>query len=50
MKISSQFIMTFMISTLRSVRYMQVIKSLGHHVSSRWSCCTGGRYIERRLT
>ena len=25
-------------------------KSLGHHLSGPWSRCTGGRYIERRLT
>ena len=37
--------MTSTISTLCSGCYMQVIKSLGHHLSSCWSCCTGGRYI-----
>ena len=42
--------MTSRISTLCSGRYMQVIKSLGHHLSGRWSRCTGGRYIERSLT
>ena len=29
--------MTSRISTLCSGRYMQVIKSLGHHLSGRWS-------------
>ena len=38
--------MTSRISTLCSGRYMQVIKSLGHHLSGRWSRCTGGCYIE----
>ena len=42
--------MTSRIDTLRSGRYIQVIKSLGHHLSGRWSPCTGGRYIERSLT
>ena len=42
--------MTSRISTLCSGRYMQVIKSLGHHLSGRWSRCTGGHYIERCLT
>ena len=42
--------MTSRISTLCSGRYMQVIKRLGHHLSGRWSRCTGGRYIERSLT
>ena len=37
--------MTSRISTLCSGRYMQVIKSLGHHLSGRWSRCTFGRYI-----
>ena len=50
MKISLEFIMTSRISALCSGRYMQVIKSLGHHLSGRWSRCTGGRYIERSLT
>ena len=48
-KISREFIMTSRISTLCSGRYMQVIKSLGHHLSGRWSRRTGGRYIERCL-
>ena len=38
------------ISTLRSGRYTQVIKNLGHHSSGLLSRCTGGRYIERSLT
>ena len=38
------------ISTLCSGRYMQVIKSLGHHLSGLWSRCTGGHYIEISLT
>ena len=42
--------MTSRISTLCSGHYMQVIKSLGHHLSGRWLHCTVGRYIERRLT
>ena len=42
--------MTFSISTLCSGRYIQVIKSLGHDLSGRWSSCTGGRSIERSLT
>ena len=42
--------MTSRISTLCSGCYMQVIKSLGHHLSGHWLCCTGGRYIERSLT
>ena len=42
--------MTSRISTLYSGPYMQVIKSLGHHLSGRWSRFTGGRYTERRLT
>ena len=42
--------MTSRISTFYSSRYMQVIKSLGYHLSDRWSRCTSGRYIERRLT
>ena len=41
--------MTSRISTLCSDRYMQVIKSLGHHLSGRRSRCTGGCYIERSL-
>ena len=49
-KISWEFLMTSRISTLCSGCYMQVIKSLGHHLSGRWSRCTGGRYIERCLT
>ena len=48
--ISWKFIMTFSISTLCSGRYIQVIKSLGHDLSGRWSSCTGGRSIERSLT
>ena len=42
--------MTSRISTLCSGRYIQVIKSLGHHLSGRWSRCTGGHYTERSLT
>ena len=42
--------MTSRIGTLCSGHYMQVIKKLGHHLSGCWSCCTGGRYIERSLT
>ena len=38
------------ISTLCSGCYMQVMKSLGHHLSDRWSRCTVGCYIERSLT
>ena len=38
------------ISTLYSGRYMQVTKSLGHHLSGRWSHCTGDCYTERSLT
>ena len=38
--------MTFRISTLCTGRYMQVIKSLDHHLKGRWSRCTGGHYIE----
>ena len=34
--------MTSRISTLCSGRYMQVIKSMGHHLSGRGSRCTGG--------
>ena len=49
-KISGELIMTSRISTLCSGRYMQVIKCLGHHLSRRWSRCTGGRYIEGSLT
>ena len=49
-KISREFIMTSRINTLRSGRYVQVIKNLGHHSSGRRSHCTGGRYIERSLT
>ena len=44
-KISWEFIMTSRINTLCSGRYMQVIKSLGHHLSGRWSRCTFDRYI-----
>ena len=36
--------MTSRISTLCSGRYIQVTKSLGHHLSGRWSRCTGGRF------
>ena len=50
MKISCELNMTSRISTLYSGCYMQVIKILGHHVSGRWSRCTGGRYTERSLT
>ena len=50
MKISREFIMTSRISTLCGGPYMQVIKSLGHHLSGCWSRCTGGHYIERSLT
>ena len=42
--------MTSTISTLCSRCYMQVIKSLRHHLSGRWSFCTGGCYIEGSLT
>ena len=42
--------MTSRISTLCSGRYIQVIESLGHHLSGCWSRCTGGCYIERSLT
>ena len=49
-KIFSEFIMTSKISTLCNSYYLQVIKSLGHHLSGRLSRCTGGRYIERSLT
>ena len=42
--------MTSGMSTLCSGRYMQVIKSLEHHLSDRWLHFTGGRYIERSLT
>ena len=42
--------MTSRISTLCSGRYIQVIKSLGHHLSGCWSRRTGGRYIEKSLT
>ena len=45
-----EFIMTSRISTLCSAHYIQVIKSLGHHLSGFWSRCTGGHYIERSLT
>ena len=48
-KISCEF-MTYRIGTLYSGRYMQVIKSLGHHLSGCWLHCTGCRYIERYLT
>ena len=42
--------MTSRTSTLCSGRYMQVIKSLGYHLSGPWSRCTVGRYMERSLT
>ena len=42
--------MTSRISTLCNGHYIQVIESLGHHLSGRWSRCTGGRYRERELT
>ena len=42
--------MTSGMSTLCSGCYVQVIKSLEHHLSGRWLHCTGGCYIERRLT
>ena len=42
--------MTSRISTLCSGCYMQVTRSLGHHLSGQWLCCTGGHYIERSLT
>ena len=42
--------MTSRISALCSGRYVQVIKSLVHHLSGCWWCCTGGRYIEISLT
>ena len=48
--LSGGFITNSWISTLSSGCYMQVIKSLGHHLSGRWSRCTGGHYIERSLT
>ena len=38
--------MTSRISTLCSGSYKQVTKSLEHHLSGCWSCCTGGHYIE----
>ena len=34
--------MTSRIRTFCNGRYMQVIKSLGHHVSGRWLRCKGG--------
>ena len=37
--------MTSGMSPLYIYRYVEVTKSLGHHLSGRWSCCTGGRYI-----
>ena len=37
--------MTSTISTLCSGCYMQVIKSMGHHLSGHRLRCTGGRYI-----
>ena len=39
--------MTSRISTLSSGHYMQVIKSLGNHLSGCWLRCTGGHYIEK---
>ena len=42
--------MTSRLSILCNGLYMEVIKSLGHHLSGRWSRCTGGHYIERSLT
>ena len=42
--------MTSRISTLCNSRYMQVIKSLAHHLSGRLLRCTGGLYIEKSLT
>ena len=50
MKISSEFLMISRISTLCTGHYMQVIKSLGYHLSGCWSHCTVGHYIERSLT
>ena len=41
--------MTSAMSTLCIYRYVEAIKSLGHHLSGRWSRCTGGCYIERSL-
>ena len=41
--------MTSRISTLCIGCYMQVIKSLRHHLSGRWSHGTDGCYIERSL-
>ena len=38
------------IRTLCSGHYMQVIKSLRHHLSGYWLRCTGGHYVERCLT
>ena len=48
--ISWELILTSRASTLCSGCYIQVIKSLGYHLSGCWSCCTCGRYIERSLT
>ena len=42
--------MTSRMSTLCSGHNRQVIKSLEHHLSGHWLCCTSGRYIERCLT
>ena len=42
--------MTSRISTLCSGCYMQVIKSLGHHLNGRWLQCTGGHSIGSSLT
>ena len=38
--------MTSSISTLCSGPYIQVIKSLGYHLSGCWLHCTGGRFIK----
>ena len=50
MKLPQEFISTSRISTLCSGCYMQVIKSLGHHLNGCWLCCTGSCYIEGSLT
>ena len=49
-KLPQEFISTSRIITLCSGCYMQVIKSLGHHLNGCWLCCTGSRHIERSLT
>ena len=45
--ISWEFIITSKISTLCSGCYMQVTKSLEHHLSGCWLDCTGGLYREK---